>query len=68
MAPKRETAHLLDAVGPAFSRLRRSALLDVENPLPVKDLTRTLVLNIVEEGADGEVTVGVEAERMAIEP
>lgn len=68
MAPKHEAGHLLDAVGPAFSRLRRSALLDVENPLPAKDLTRTLVLTIVEERADGEVTVGTVAERMAIDP
>jgi DNA-binding MarR family transcriptional regulator len=59
---------LLDAVGPAFSRLRRSVLLDVENPVPAKDLTRTLVLNIVEDGADGEVTVGVVAERLAVDP
>jgi DNA-binding MarR family transcriptional regulator len=59
---------LLDAVGPAFSRLRRSVLLDVENPVPAKDLTRTLVLNIVEDGTDGEVTVGVVAERLAVDP
>jgi DNA-binding MarR family transcriptional regulator len=64
----RQKAGLLDAVGPAFSRLRRSVLLDVENPVPAKDLTRTLVLNIVEDGADGEVTVGVVAERLAVDP
>ncbi|GAA4712116.1 MarR family winged helix-turn-helix transcriptional regulator [Phytohabitans rumicis] len=68
MAPRQKTAGLLDAVGPAFSRLRRSVLLDVENPVPAKDLTRTLVLNIVEDGADGEVTVGVVAERLAVDP
>ncbi|MEJ3751027.1 MarR family winged helix-turn-helix transcriptional regulator [Actinomycetes bacterium KLBMP 9797] len=59
---------LLDAVGPAFSRLRRGVLLDVENPVPAKDLTRTLVLTIVEDGPDGEVTVGVVAERLAVDP
>jgi DNA-binding MarR family transcriptional regulator len=62
---------LLDAVGPAFSRLRRSALLKVEDPLPRKDMTRTLVLNLVEEGPevpDQEITVGVIAERLAVDP
>jgi DNA-binding MarR family transcriptional regulator len=58
---------LLDAVGPAFSRLRRSALLDVENPVSAKDLSRTLVLNLVEE-ADGDITVGGVAERLGVDP
>ncbi|MEV6675004.1 MarR family winged helix-turn-helix transcriptional regulator [Streptomyces sp. NPDC051162] len=64
-------AELLDAVGPAFSRLRRSAALNVEKKVPRKDLTRTLVLNIVQEGPgrDGqEITVGVVGERLAVDP
>ncbi len=66
-----EAAALLNAVGPAFSRLRRTALLDVENPVSRKDMTRTLVLNIVEEGADDDaqgITVGLVAERLAVDP
>ncbi|MDH6113763.1 DNA-binding MarR family transcriptional regulator [Kitasatospora sp. MAP12-15] len=62
---------LLDAVGPAFSRLRRNAALNVVKKVAPKDLTRTLVLNIVQEGAaqDGqEITVGVIGERLAVDP
>jgi DNA-binding MarR family transcriptional regulator len=67
----RTADELLDAVGPAFSKLRRSALLEVENPVSAKDLTRTLVLNIVlehtrDEGA--EVTVGMVAELLGVDP
>ncbi|MEU8927078.1 MarR family winged helix-turn-helix transcriptional regulator [Kitasatospora sp. NPDC048545] len=40
---------LLNAVGPAFGKLRRSSLLDVEDPISQKDLSRTLVLRIVLE-------------------
>jgi DNA-binding MarR family transcriptional regulator len=64
-------SELLDAVGPAFSRLRRAAALNVEKPVSRKDLTRTLVLNFVEEGPghDGqEVTVGVIGERLSVDP
>ncbi|MEV7467862.1 MarR family winged helix-turn-helix transcriptional regulator [Streptomyces kronopolitis] len=62
---------LLDAVGPAFSRLRRAAALNVETPVSRKDMSRTLVLNIVEEGperAGQEITVGVVGERLAVDP
>jgi len=61
----------LDAVGPAFSRLRRASALNAETQVSRKDMTRTLVLNIVEEGPeeDGqEITVGVVAERLAVDP
>ncbi len=61
----------LDAVGPAFSRLRRASALNAESPVSRKDMTRTLVLNIVDEGPehDGqEITVGVVAERLAVDP
>ncbi|MDJ0341863.1 MarR family winged helix-turn-helix transcriptional regulator [Streptomyces sp. H10-C2] len=68
---KAQAGALLDAVGPAFSRLRRTALLDVENPVSRKDMTRTLVLALVEEPADDpdqEITVGIVAERLAVDP
>ncbi|MFJ8080718.1 MarR family winged helix-turn-helix transcriptional regulator [Streptomyces sp. NPDC096205] len=67
-----ETAdELLDAVGPAFGKLRRSSLLEVENPISQKDLGRTLVLNIVleaEQRGTGEVTVGAVAEHLGVDP
>ena len=63
-----EAAALLDAVGPAFSRLRRSVLLEVANPVSAKDMARTLVLAIVEAAeaadaadADPEATGGTAA-------
>ncbi|MFJ9951277.1 MarR family winged helix-turn-helix transcriptional regulator [Kitasatospora sp. NPDC091207] len=62
---------LLNAVGPAFGKLRRSSLLDVENPVSQKDLSRTLVLNIVLEAEQGdarEVTVGAVAEHLGVDP
>ncbi|MEU6878913.1 MarR family winged helix-turn-helix transcriptional regulator [Streptomyces sp. NPDC046712] len=74
---------LLDAVGPAFGKLRRSSLLEVENPISQKDLSRTLVLNIVleaeqqaegeggrEAGRDGarEITVGAVGEHLGVDP
>ncbi|MFG1997636.1 MarR family winged helix-turn-helix transcriptional regulator [Spirillospora sp. NPDC048911] len=62
---------LLDAVGPAFSKLRRTSLLEVENPVSAKDLSRTLVLNIVLEHTKDsakEVTVGAVAELLAVDP
>ncbi|MEU3053907.1 MarR family winged helix-turn-helix transcriptional regulator [Streptomyces griseus] len=61
----------LDAVGQAFSRLRRASALSVGSPVSRKDMTRTLVLNIVDEGPerDGqEITVGVVAERLVVDP
>ncbi|MDF9816833.1 MarR family winged helix-turn-helix transcriptional regulator [Streptomyces sp. SPB162] len=51
--------------------MRRTALLDVENPVSRKDMTRTLVLALVEDPADvpgQETTVGVVAERLAVDP
>ncbi|MFD7257247.1 MarR family winged helix-turn-helix transcriptional regulator [Streptomyces sp. NPDC059874] len=68
-----ETAEeLLDAVGPAFGKLRRSSLLEVENPISQKDLSRTLVLNVILEAEAGddarEVTVGAVAEHLGTDP
>ncbi|WP_457029174.1 MarR family winged helix-turn-helix transcriptional regulator [Kitasatospora sp. P5_F3] len=67
---------LLDTVGPAFGKLRRSALLEVENPVSQKDLSRTLVLNIVleaeqaaEQGGEArEVTVGAVGAYLGVDP
>ncbi|MEU6238353.1 MarR family winged helix-turn-helix transcriptional regulator [Kitasatospora sp. NPDC047058] len=62
---------LLDAVGPAFGRLRRSSLLEVEDPISQKDLTRTLVLRIVQDAERedaGEVTVGAVAQHLGVDP
>ncbi|WP_406206129.1 MarR family winged helix-turn-helix transcriptional regulator [Kitasatospora sp. NBC_01560] len=62
---------LLNAVGPAFSKLRRTSLLEVENPISAKDLSRTLVLNIVLEhtrDSDKEITVGAVADLLAVDP
>ncbi|MFJ8040436.1 MarR family winged helix-turn-helix transcriptional regulator [Kitasatospora sp. NPDC096147] len=66
-----EAEALLDAVGPAFGKLRRSSLLEVAEPISPKDLSRTLVLNIVLEAEqdDGrEVTVGAVAEHLGVDP
>ncbi|MCX5199799.1 MarR family winged helix-turn-helix transcriptional regulator [Streptomyces sp. NBC_00249] len=68
-----ETAdELLNAVGPAFGKLRRSSLLEVEDPISQKDLSRTLVLNIVLEAEQDdearEVTVGGVGEYLGTDP
>ncbi|GIG62224.1 MarR family transcriptional regulator [Longispora fulva] len=64
-----EAAELLTSVGPAFRKMRRTVLTQVENPVPAKDLSRTLVLTIVEEGdVEGEVTVGAVAASLAVDP
>ncbi|MFH7598430.1 MarR family winged helix-turn-helix transcriptional regulator [Streptomyces racemochromogenes] len=62
---------LLNAVGPAFGKLRRSSLLEVADPISPKDLSRTLVLNVVleiaREGAR-EVTVGAVGSHLGVDP
>ncbi|MER5637538.1 MarR family winged helix-turn-helix transcriptional regulator [Kitasatospora sp. NPDC002227] len=71
-APGELTAEeLLDAVGPAFGKLRRTSLLEVENPISAKDLSRTLVLGLVQEhtrDSEKEVTVGAVAELLGVDP
>ena len=63
-----ENDALLDAVGTAFSRLRRrTQQVDVDPPVSRKDLPRNLIINIVDE-ADGEMTVGALAEQLAVDP
>ncbi|MEV6345172.1 MarR family winged helix-turn-helix transcriptional regulator [Actinoplanes sp. NPDC051851] len=62
---------LLDAVGGAFARMRRRTMQAPVNPPPGrKDLTRNLVLNLVEEAeADGrEMTVGGLADHLMVDP
>ncbi|MFF4577812.1 MarR family winged helix-turn-helix transcriptional regulator [Streptomyces sp. NPDC001389] len=62
---------LLNAVGPAFGKLRRSSLLEVRDPISPKDLGRTLVLNVVLEiGRDDarEVTVGAVGSHLGVDP
>ncbi|WP_067828978.1 MarR family winged helix-turn-helix transcriptional regulator [Nocardia inohanensis] len=62
---------LLDAVGPAFGKLRRGVLREVENPVSAKDMSRTLVLNVVlERGQEpgAEVSVGGVAEHLGVDP
>jgi DNA-binding MarR family transcriptional regulator len=58
---------VLNEVGAAFSRLRRSVVNQVKNPLPRKDLGRTLVLNLVDE-QPGEMTVGAVADQLSVDP
>ncbi|MFJ9456279.1 MarR family winged helix-turn-helix transcriptional regulator [Kitasatospora sp. NPDC101447] len=71
-APQEPTAEeLLDAVGPAFGKLRRTSLLEVENPISAKDLSRTLVLNLVLEhtrDSEKEITVGALAGLLGVDP
>lgn len=67
----RNADDLLNAVGPAFGKLRRTNLLEVENPISAKDLSRTLVLNMVLENSQApgaEVTVGKVAELLGADP
>ncbi|MBV6702742.1 MarR family winged helix-turn-helix transcriptional regulator [Kitasatospora aureofaciens] len=70
--PEHRTAEdLLNAVGPAFSKLRRTSLLEVENPISAKDLSRTLVLNLVQQhtrDSAQEITVGAVAELLGVDP
>lgn len=60
---------LLDAVGAAFGRLRRRTHLvkGVDPPVDRKDLSRNIVINIVDEG-DGETTVGSVADQLGVDP
>ncbi|MCR3752916.1 MarR family protein [Lentzea californiensis] len=61
-------ADLLDAVGPAFARLRRrTTQVPVDPPVERKDMNRNLVLNVVDE-AVGEISVGGVAEALGIDP
>ncbi|MFI0977826.1 MarR family winged helix-turn-helix transcriptional regulator [Streptomyces sp. NPDC021093] len=69
---------LLDAAGPALGKLRRSSLLEVEEPISRKELARTLVLNVLleteqktaaaEDTGPFEVTVGAIGEFLSVDP
>lgn len=64
----KEEDALLDAVGTAFSRLRRrAAQVNVDPPISRKDLSRNLLINLVDEAA-GKLTVGAVAEQLAVDP
>ncbi|AYF74106.1 MarR family transcriptional regulator [Nocardia yunnanensis] len=59
------------ASGPAFGKLRRGVLQEVENPISTRDSGRALVLSIVwqrDQQPDGEVSVGSVAAYMCIDP
>ncbi|GAB1819051.1 MarR family winged helix-turn-helix transcriptional regulator [Herbidospora sp. RD11066] len=61
---------LLDAVGMAFARLRRRTMqAPVDGPVGRKDLTRNLVLNIVDEAAEAgrEITIGALADHLMVD-
>ena len=63
-----ETDDVLDAVGDAFSRLRRrTTQVAVDPPVSPKDLTRNLIINLIDE-ADGDLTVGDVAQQLAVSP
>ncbi|GAB7189897.1 MarR family winged helix-turn-helix transcriptional regulator [Kineococcus sp. NUM-3379] len=65
--PEDEDA-LLNAVGAAFSRLRRRTVqVAVEPPVSRKDLSRNLVINIIDE-SDSEVSVGELADQLGVDP
>lgn len=58
---------LLDAVGTAFSRLRRRTTdIDVGPAVSRKDHTRILVINLI-DNADDEVTVGAVGEHLGVD-
>lgn len=59
---------LLDAVGAAFARLRRrTGQVAVDPPVTRKDLSRNLLINIVDE-YEGELTVGALADQLSVDP
>ncbi|MEC3915376.1 MarR family winged helix-turn-helix transcriptional regulator [Nocardia sp. CDC160] len=65
---------LLDAIGPAFGKLKRGVLQEVENPISTKDATRAMVLGMVlgcptgPDGSTGEMTVGGIAAALCVDP
>jgi DNA-binding MarR family transcriptional regulator len=64
----RASRDLLDAVGPAFARLRRrTAQIPVTPAVEPKDINRNLVLNVIDEAGE-EMSVGGVAEALAIDP
>ena len=68
---KQREQELLGAVGGAFARMRRRTMqVPVDPPSGRKDLTRNLVLNIVEEAelAEREITVGGLADHLMVDP
>lgn len=63
-----ESANLLDDVGAAFARLRRRTNRSLtDRGMSKRDLTRNLIINIVDE-ADAEITVGAVADQLNVDP
>lgn len=59
---------LLDDVGAAFSRLRRRTNHSLtDHGMTKRDLTRNLIINVVDEAA-GEITVGAVADQLNVDP
>lgn len=59
---------ILDSVGAAFSRLRRRTSQSVtDHGMSRRDLTRNLIINLVDE-ADGGITVGAVADQLNVDP
>ena len=59
---------LLDDVGAAFSRLRRRTSQSLtDQGMTKRDLTRNLIINLVDE-ATGEITVGAVADQLNVDP
>jgi DNA-binding MarR family transcriptional regulator len=70
-AAERPDQDLFDAVGGAFARMRRRTMqAPVDPPPDRKDLSRNLVLNLVEEAETEhrEVTVGSLADQLLVDP
>ena len=58
---------LLDAVGAAFSRLRRRTSQSLtDHGLTKRDLTRNLIINVVDEARE-EITVGAVADELSVD-
>jgi len=65
--PDLDEESLLDAVGTAFSRLRRrTPQVSADSTAKRRDLSRNVVVNAVDE-ADGELTVGGLAEQLTVD-
>lgn len=68
MHPNQDSEALLNDVGAAFSRLRRRTSQSLTGPgMTKRDLTRNLIINVVDEAA-GEITVGAVADQLNVDP
>ena len=68
MDPNEDSDALLDDVGAAFSRLRRRTNQSLtDHGMTKRDLTRNLIINVVDDAA-GEMTVGAVADQLNVDP